>query len=411
MCILQFTGIAKMLALHEICHHTNSIEIPTTIIKGTYFFIPFTSSPTISYETTKIFIGTDMKEGEGERTKVLITNSQRARMTILAEPAKEGQRRRNSEHSIFTRASDTSTSFGGAIDDYGKANRIFVLNHRVKVTTPAKELPTIILCKTNFSFPPLTCRCTADLPPRNSTEITILSMKEGILSSTEDDCYPILRSDGRRAFSNGLNVKIKPSKKKKENKLILRDDDKRFIAVCSKEALENGFIYKIFSCRPILPGQKPAKKTSNSRMGLYEWAEVVGAPCALQYPMCVWDGTSFVPSYVGKRGISSRRFIFEQANRPAGLMERTRNNWKIEVAPNMDPCLILLFAAIVDDLNQEEREQIPQQSLRDVAMIMSGMMMDQKLPSTFNTEAKTAVLNGGDQALGLPSYVASMTQS
>lgn len=358
-----------MLAPHEICHHTNSIDIPTTIIKGTYFFIPFTSSPTISYETTKIFIGTDMKEGEGERTKVLITNSQRARMTILAEPAKEGQRRRNSEHSIFTRASDTSTSFGGAIDDY------------------------------------------ADLPPRNSTEITILSMKEGILSSTEDDCYPILRSDGRRAFSNGLNVKIKPSKKKKENKLILRDDDKRFIAVCSKEALENGFIYKIFSCRPILPAQKPAKKTSNSRMGLYEWAEVVGAPCALQYPMCVWDGTSFVPSYVGKRGISSRRFIFEQANRPAGLMERTRNNWKIEVAPNMDPCLILLFAAIVDDLNQEEREQIPQQSLRDVAMIMSGMMMDQKLPSTFNTEAKTAVLNGGDQALGLPSYVANMTQS
>jgi hypothetical protein len=199
-------------------------------------------------------------------------------------------------------------------------------------------------------------------------------MKEGLLASSNDDCYSVRRTDGRRAFSNGLNIKIKPSKRKKENKLILRDDDKRFIAVCSKEALETGFIYRIFSCRPILSGQKAAKKTSNSRMGLYEWAEVIGSPHAMLYPMCIWDGTNYKSTYLGKRGISSRRFIFEKANRPAGLMERTQDKWKVEVAPNMDPCLLLLFAAILDDLNQHEQEIPPQQSLRDVAMLMSSLM-------------------------------------
>jgi hypothetical protein len=220
---------------------------------------------------------------------------------------------------------------------------------------------------------------SADLPPKNSQEIVSLSLKQGLLASKKDDSYPIRRTDGGLAFSNGLNIKIKPSQKKKENKLILRDDDKRFIALCSKGALETGgFIYRIYSCRPILPGQKAAKKTSNSRMRLYEWAEVSGTPHEQHYRMRVWDGNNFEPIYIAKRGVSSRRFIFSKANLAAGLMERTLDQWKVEVAPNMDPCLLLLFAAIVDDLNQSEQESVPQPSLRDVAMLVKGMIADSR---------------------------------
>lgn len=233
-------------------------------------------------------------------------------------------------------------------------------------------------------------------------------MKEGLLASANDDCYSVRRTDGKRAFSNGLNIKIKSSKTKKENKLILRDDDKRFIAVCSKEALETGFIYRIFSCRPMLSGQKAAKKTSNSRMGLYEWAEVIGAPHAMLYPMCVWDGTNYKSTYLGKRGISSRRFIFEKANRPAGLMERTQDKWKVEVAPNMDPCLLLLFAAILDDLNQHEQEILPQQSLRDVAMLMSTMMAKSSSICAIGDEECHPLKRGSEHSVGSTNNVATV---
>jgi hypothetical protein len=340
---------------------------------------------------------------EEKRTKVIIMNKPRLSKNSSADCVKPAsERRRNSDHSIFTRASDTSNSCGGRSHDFGKLHCGEVIRYSMERSMPAynKRYVNLTSCSVSSS--------SADLPPKKSQEIVSLSMKQGLLASKEDDCYAIRRTDGGRAFSNGLNIKIKPSKKKKENKLILRDDDKRFIAVCSKESLETGgFIYRIFSCRPMLPGQKPAKKTSNSRMGLYEWAEVVGAPHDLHYPMCVWDGANYEPTYIAKRGISSRRFIFEKANRPAGLMERTQDQWKVEVAPNMDPCLLLLFAAIADDLNQHEKESAPQPSLRDVAMLVNGMMADSTY--LFNRNPDKVKVEGVGQSLGVsPNNVAAI---
>ena len=179
-------------------------------------------------------------------------------------------------------------------------------------------------------------------------------------------------------------------------KIILRDDQKRVFAVCSKETSGSSFTYRIFGTVPTLEGQRPAKKTSNSRMGIYDWAEVVGSPRRPRYSLRIWDGEDFAGTYTCTKNSVLNKYHFDEHGVPCGTMEKSpqsaaKGAWQISVLPGFNRCLMICFAAVVDDLLDVVTIN-EQQSLRDMAKSLSGMISNNQ----FNQKASTVGENSLD---------------
>lgn len=219
-------------------------------------------------------------------------------------------------------------------------------------------------------------------------------------------------------------------------KVIFRDDEKRVFTVCSKESSVSSpsLTYKVLSAAPTLPGnQRPAKKTSSSRRCLYHWAKVtVSSPMVPTYTLSIWDGTDFVDTYTCTRrssgggggnnninsaagAVSSKHYSFMQGDGTVcGVMEKDNQCgvtlWHVSVLPSFDPCLMLCFASIVDDLLHLVSLQ-EALSLRDLALSLSGIMVskqtarkslgEKSLSEASSGESASAAFNESATSLGL----------
>jgi hypothetical protein len=194
--------------------------------------------------------------------------------------------------------------------------------------------------------------------------------------------------EGSQAFSNGINVRVKETKKN-ACKIVFRDDSKKTFAVCFKRITSGITTYRIFRPTPVSIGQVPINKNSSSQRDLYSWAKVVDdSPVGtVEYTMSVWDGAEFVPTYRCSRKRALALYYFVKFGEPSGLLERvslrTRetgslkdelNAWKVTIQPLQgDPCLLLAFACIMDDLFEQARVA-EQKRLREMAESLSNML-------------------------------------
>jgi hypothetical protein len=222
--------------------------------------------------------------------------------------------------------------------------------------------------------------------------------------ASEEDVFPIRKADKQEDttfLEGGLNVQSRSSSKH-VNKLIIRNDERRVLAVATKSKDENEDVmtYQVFACVPVVRKQKPAKKTKNSRTSLYHWAELqvpVAPNSDEKLTMGVWDGKDFKPTYQFDLKQQRRRASItmvtteadddlDEPRTPATVakMAKSGNAWRVTALPNMmDPCLLLCFAATIEDVKEwkpytadddssSDEEQL--ESLRSLAFAMSSML-------------------------------------
>jgi len=245
-----------------------------------------------------------------------------------------------------------------------------------------------------------------------------MTVREGLWSAVFDNAPITQHEDSGMVFESGINVKMKLSGNKR--KLILRNDERKVMTVCNRETVENGCTaYRIYACRPILFKQRPAKKTSNSRMGLYEWAEVIALPCASSFSINIWNGSTFVPHYMfdmkcsvpaSKDGGPDSKpspwayhhsvrtldgeTVMSIAHSRTGVQYEIEE-YEIEIQPQVDPCLMICFSTIIDDAiinmgNRPSRRMPPalqsehgETSLQELAQNMSAMMANSNVTGSF----------------------------
>lgn len=253
-------------------------------------------------------------------------------------------------------------------------------------------------------------------------------LKERLWSSRPGD-YRVRQTE--KIFPCGLNARVKPSSRRNCMKVIFRDDEKRVFTVCSKESSvssSSSLTYKVLSAAPTLPGnQRPAKKTSSSRRCLYHWAKVtVSSPMVPTYTLSIWDGTEFVDTYTCTRrnssggsnninsaaAVSRKHYSFMQGGGTVcGVMEKGDQcgvtQWHVSVLPSFDPCLMLCFASIVDDLLHLASLQ-EALSLRDLALSLSGMMVSKQTARTSLGEKSLSEASSGESAAAFNESATSL---
>lgn len=128
------------------------------------------------------------------------------------------------------------------------------------------------------------------------------------------------------------------------DRMILRDQHGKEIGVMLKmfgRVLET---FKIYGFEPYMPGQKPSKQCCNGRR-LYPWATVVNQAMSVRTRI----GSMLVPQQLrltrnGKVRASAKQKGFFQ-----GITGSTRD---LTIGPAIDPCLIVAFVAIVDEIRE-----------------------------------------------------------
>jgi hypothetical protein len=187
------------------------------------------------------------------------------------------------------------------------------------------------------------------------------------------ECLSVQQVETEKAFPHGLNIRIK-SPNYENNKIILRDDAKRVFTVCSREISEksaDSFQYKILTTSPCCEGQKPAKRTQNSRTCFYDWAEVHGSPRSIRYVLSCRDGNE----YSCTRHSLSNQFLFDKTGTPCGSMEQLpldtdKKSWRLTVHKGINPCLLIVFALITNDLYHMVTVE-EQQNLKNLALSLN----------------------------------------
>jgi hypothetical protein len=183
--------------------------------------------------------------------------------------------------------------------------------------------------------------------------------------SDTSECLSVQQGGSEKVFPSGLNIRIK-SPNSENNKIILRDDAKRVFAVCSRgmsENCTNSFQYKILTTLPCHVGQKPAKRTQNSRTCFYDWAEVRGSPRSIRYVLKCKDGKEYSCTWHSV----SNQFLFDENGTQCASMEQLhlgadKKHWKLSIQAGVNPCLFIAFAFITNDLYHmvtvEEQENL-----------------------------------------------------
>lgn len=211
-----------------------------------------------------------------------------------------------------------------------------------------------------------------------------IHLAEQLWSSCTNKSHPICHTSDGKPFENGWSFKAATSSiRNKSNKLILRDGRKKFLAVIYKESMTPLVSsFKVYSPTPITTTQSPTKKVSHSRVVLYEWAEVISIRHKARNTMCVWNGTEHEKILTSEKDITaaSERVTFRKKGRPAGKMNKSLDKcsktkdlkWSLDLQSPEDTVLLLCFAAIIDELNQEESDEML--SLQQQAKSVEGIV-------------------------------------
>lgn len=146
-------------------------------------------------------------------------------------------------------------------------------------------------------------------------------------------------------------------------RLILQNSRLESIAVMmhSRDRLEMTF--KLMSFKPFYYGQPPSGQVYDDGRALFPWAEVISRFGSLQFTMRTGDGTTYVADRVGKV-LGQRQMKLSRNGLPCAMLREEDTYsftkpavWDLQIGAGIDPCMILCFAAVIDEIDEIEREE------------------------------------------------------
>ena len=125
------------------------------------------------------------------------------------------------------------------------------------------------------------------------------------------------------------------------------------VAVCLRKFELIGQTFKIYSVKPVYPGQKPSVQTYK-HYKLYTFASVERVPLSTEQRVTLPRGGEYTVSRAGSWWPKSR--VVKNQGRVAAYMEggTWEGNWNsylITVNPGIDPCLIVCLCAVCDEMD------------------------------------------------------------
>jgi len=200
-----------------------------------------------------------------------------------------------------------------------------------------------------------------------------LIMKEKLWSSWSSDSHGVYYfGDGTGDEIIEEEARMKVSRKPfevdvKGKSLSLRDrmvvrvaETKEPVAVMLKMFSKWETTYKIYGFEPYLDNQAPSEKQTHDDKPLYEWAQCKDNFFSVRKTMKMIDGVKYVMDGVGKVFAAKRQMRIARDDVPCvHMVERnlgifTGNQWDIKIGPGIDPCLIIAFAAVMDEMNEDK---------------------------------------------------------
>jgi len=181
------------------------------------------------------------------------------------------------------------------------------------------------------------------------------------------DSFGVRYTDGRPFEANveGVTFSFR-------NKMILRNSRFEPIGVMIKQWGRFEKTFKIFGFKPFYVGQPPSGEFHDDGRPLFTWAECVDKAFSVRYTMRTGDGATFVADRVGKV-MGKMQMKLSRDGRACAMIVHEPNFlsfrgpvWDLQIAPGIDPCMIICFTAIVDEiLAIEEEERRRQQEMEE----------------------------------------------
>lgn len=188
-------------------------------------------------------------------------------------------------------------------------------------------------------------------PGNKPGELYRLKMKRKIWSFTGSSA--ITYDDGRP-----FPLKVQGTAWSMRKKTILRDTEGRDVGVMMKMFCRREKTFKVYGFKPLYPAQAPSNQSHEGRR-LFTWAEVTDKAYSLRYVM-----SSGRDTYVADRegpAFGLKQYKLSRNGKVCATVQRDSHwmscYWDIEIGPGVDPCLILAFAAVVDEINEERRRK------------------------------------------------------
>lgn len=188
-------------------------------------------------------------------------------------------------------------------------------------------------------------------PSQTSSQQFIVKEK---LFSWSGDTFKI-KSPSGALLGNGLYVQGKAFAFR-DQMALLDGNTKEPVAVCLRKFELIGQTFKIYTTKPLFPGQSASGHDYNGKR-LYTYAKVERVPLSTQQKVTFENERS--PSMTINRagGWWPKKRVVEYHGRPAALMEGGTwdcnfNSYRITASPGIDPCLMVCLSAICDEMDE-----------------------------------------------------------
>jgi hypothetical protein len=187
-----------------------------------------------------------------------------------------------------------------------------------------------------------------------------LIMKEKLWKSWSQDSFGIYYAgDEKKPFE----VDVKGKALSWRDRMVLRMPNTQTpVAVILKMHLKWETTFKIYSFVPYEEGQLASENQDHEGHPLYEWAECKDKFFSVRKTMTMFDGVKYVMDGVGKVIATHRQVRIARDDKPCVHMKEinlgifTGNQWEIKIGPGIDPCIIIAFAAIMDEMNEDQKK-------------------------------------------------------
>lgn len=184
-----------------------------------------------------------------------------------------------------------------------------------------------------------------------------LIMKEKLWSSWSSDSFGVYYGGTEK---KPFEVDVKGKTLSLRDRMVLRvTETDTPVAVILRMHLKLETTFKIYGFVPYEEGQPPSENQKHEDHPLYEWAECKDKFFSVRKTMTMFDGVSYVMDGVGKVIAAHRQMRIARDGKPCVYMREhnlgffTGNQWEIKIGPGIDPCIIIAFAAIMDEMNEQ----------------------------------------------------------
>ena len=182
-----------------------------------------------------------------------------------------------------------------------------------------------------------------------------LVVKEKLFTWSGDD-FKIKHYPSKLPFGNGLKMKGKTWAIR--DAMALVDGNGDVIAVCMRKFGLIAETFKIYTSFPALPGQAPSAQKHNGE-NLYTYCEVRRIPFSTQQEV-IMEGEEVATYMINRSGgfWPKTRTVRKRGTVAALLQGGTWggnfNSYNITINPGIDPCLIVCFCAVCDEMDEKD---------------------------------------------------------